>query len=75
MKVKRCSSTEIEVYKLDVWIKQLSGKRKLSLLVKKDDQEKDRECLAYRNETLIELHYQHPENLDYQHHQQFCFVA
>jgi len=52
MKVKRCSSVDIEVYKLDVWIRGAAGKRKLSLLVRKEDQEKDRECLIYK--TVIE---------------------
>ena len=52
MKVKRCSSVDIEVYKLDVWIRGAAGERKLSLLVRKEDQEKDRECLIYK--TVIE---------------------
>ena len=47
MKVKRCASSE--VYKLDVWIKgNLSGKKKLSFLLRKDDEKEDVECTVYK---------------------------
>lgn len=48
MKVKRCASSE--VYKLDVWIKgNLSGKKKLSFLLRKDDEKGDVECTVYKS--------------------------
>ena len=33
-KAKRCSADELEVYKLEVWIKGMQGKKKLSFLGK-----------------------------------------
>ena len=52
MKVKRWSSDDFEVYKLDVWIKSGSGKRKLALLVRKYEKDKYSECSAY--DSVIE---------------------
>ena len=49
MKVKRCAAAK-EVYKLDVWIKgNLSGKKKLSFLLRKDDERNDVECNVYKS--------------------------
>ena len=47
MKVKRWLSEDFEVYKLDVWIKAGSGKRKLALLVRKYEEDIYSECSAY----------------------------
>ena len=52
MKVKRWSLEDFEVYKLDVWIKAGSGKRKLAFLVRKYEKDKSGECSAY--DSVIE---------------------
>jgi len=47
-KAKRCSADELEVYKLEVWIKGMQGKKKLSFLVRRHE-ETDKECSVYKS--------------------------